>query len=161
MPIKDADKTVDVVGTTIIFMFFGSFTVQRIFVWHNSISLWQDTVRKNPFSFTGYNNLGFAHFDAGEFKEAAPAFIQASQLNPNTPDPYAGLAITYDAMGLSVSAEEAFCKAVSLDKRYAGSDSLVQTLVWTPRQAEKLRIIAERVSGKQNLKNAPGEENAN
>jgi tetratricopeptide (TPR) repeat protein len=146
LPEKRWIKISGTIGIVIIYIFFGSFTIQRISVWNNNISLWQDTVRKNPFSFTGYNNLGFAYFDAGRFEESISALVRASELNPNEADVYAGLAISYEAMGLSDYAEEAFRKAVSLDKRYADYDSLVQTLFWTPRQAEKLRLIAERIS---------------
>jgi hypothetical protein len=61
----------------------------------------------------------------------------------------AALAITYDALGMSTAAENAFHKAVSLDKRYASYDSLMQTLLWKPQQAKKLQIIADRVLAKQ------------
>jgi hypothetical protein len=138
-----------VVAAAAICIFLGFFTIQRLSVWNNGLSLWEDTVKKNPFSYTGYNNLGFALFDAGEFEKAVSAFTRASQIEPDEADPIAGLAITYDAMGLSASAEAAFRKAVSLDKRYAGYDSLMQTLSWQPHQAEKLQIIAGRVLGKQ------------
>jgi len=149
MPIKRLSVAMLTAITAAICIFFGSFTVQREFVWRNSLSLWQDTVKKNPFSCTGCNNLGFALFDAGEFKEAIPFFTKASQLEPNNPDPIAGLAITYDALGMSAPAEEAFRKAVSLDKRYAGYDGLIQALIWTPHQAEKLQAIADRVPARQ------------
>jgi tetratricopeptide (TPR) repeat protein len=134
-----------------IFIFFGFFTVQRIYIWHSSLSLWQDTVKRNPFSYIGCNNLGSALFDAGEFEKAIPLFTKASRLDPNDPEPIAGLAITYDAIGLSSLAEETFGKAVSLDKHYACYDSLMQTLIWTPHQAEKLQIIANRVFVRQKI----------
>lgn len=148
-PTKQWPMALRVVAAMAIYIFFGFFTVQQLFVWHNSISLWQDTIKKNPFSYTGYNNLGFALFDAGEFKKAIPFFTKASQLNPNDSDPIAGLAITYNALEMFAPAEEAFRKAVSLDKRYAGRDSLMQTLLWPPHQAEKLQVIADRVLAEQ------------
>jgi tetratricopeptide (TPR) repeat protein len=148
-PTKQWPMALRVVAAMAIYIFFGFFTVQQLFVWHNSISLWQDTIKKNPFSYTGCNNLGFAFFDAGEFKKAIPFFTKASQLNPNDSDPIAGLAITYNALEMFAPAEEAFRKAVSLDKRYAGRDSLMQTLLWPPHQAEKLQVIADRVLAEQ------------
>jgi hypothetical protein len=149
MPTKRVTAVLCVIIPVAACVFFGSFTVQRIFVWHDSLSLWQDTVKKNPFSLTACNNLGFIFFDAGEFEKVLFFFKKTSQLNPADADPFAGLAITYDAMGLTEQANEAFRKAVSLDKRYASYDSLMQTLTWTPRQAEKLQIIADRVLVKQ------------
>jgi tetratricopeptide (TPR) repeat protein len=149
MPVNRLYKRLWIVVIAAVCIFFSFFTVQRIFVWHDSNSLWQDTVKKNPFSYTGYDNLGFALFDAGEFEKAIPVFTRASQLEPNNPDSIAGLAITYNALGMSAPADEAFRKAVSLDKHYTNYYSLMQTLTWTPRQAEKLQIIADRVLAKQ------------
>lgn len=149
MPTRQWLGTLQVVIAVAVCVFFGSFTIQRVFVWHNSTSLWQDTIKKNPFSYTGCNNLGFALFDTGEFKKAISVFTKAAQLEPNNPDPIAGLAITYDALGISAPAEKAFRKAVSLDKRYAGCDSLIQALLWTPYRAEKLQVIADRMLARQ------------
>ena len=154
MPAKRLSGALCVFISAAVCVFFGYYTVQRECVWHNSLSLWEDTVKKNSFSYIGNDNLGFALFDAGEFEKAIPLFTKASGLSPKDPDPIAGLAITYDAMGMSVSADQAFRKAVSLDKRYAGYDSLMQTLLWKPQQAEKLQIIADRISGKQKQEKA-------
>jgi hypothetical protein len=149
MPAKLLSKALCVIIPAAVCVFFCYYTVQREFVWRNSISLWDDTVKKNPFSFIGSDNLGFALFDAGEYKKAIPVFTKASQIVPKEADPIAGLAITYDALGLTDSAEEAFLKAVSLDKRYAGYDNLMPTLLWTSQQAQKLQIIADRVKGQK------------
>jgi len=142
-------RALSIVAAVIICLFFCYFTIEREVVWHDSLSLWQDTVMKNPFSYTGNDNLGFALFDAGEFEKALSSFTRASELEPNFAEPIAGLAITYDVMGMSDAADEAFRKAVSLDKRYASYDSLMQTLLWKPQHAKKLQIIADRVLAKQ------------
>ncbi|MGD0784483.1 MAG: tetratricopeptide repeat protein [Sedimentisphaerales bacterium] len=145
MPEKLLPKALCVIIPAAVCVFLGYYTVQREFVWHNSLSLWNDTVKKNPFSFIGNNNLGFALFDVGEYKKAIPAFTKASQIAPNEADAIAGLAITYDALGLTDSADQAYRKAVSLDKHYIGYDSLMPALIWTPQDAKKLQIIADRV----------------
>ena len=149
MPTKRLSAALCVIIPAAVCVFLGYYTVQREFMWHNSLSLWDDTVKKNPFSFIGNNNLGFALFDVGEYKKAIPAFTKASQIAPNEADAIAGLAITYDALGLTDSADEAYRKAVSLDKHYIGYDSLMPALIWTPQQAKKLQIIADRVVKKQ------------
>jgi hypothetical protein len=149
MPEKLLSRILCVIIPAAVCIFFCYYTIQREFVWHNSISLWADTVKKNPFSFIGNDNLGFAFFDADEFKKAIPAFTKASQIIPKAADPFAGLAITYDALGLTNSANQAYLKAVSLDKHYTGYDSLMPILIWTPQQAKKLQIIADRVLEKQ------------
>lgn len=142
-------RALSIIAAVIICLFFCYFTIEREVVWHDSLSLWQDTVKKNPFSLTACNNLGFIFFDAGEFEKALFYFKKTSDISPVDPDSIAGLAITYDAMGLTADADEAFRKAVFLDKRYASYDSLIQTLLWKPQQAKKLQIIADRVLAKQ------------
>jgi tetratricopeptide (TPR) repeat protein len=142
-------RALSIIAAVIICLFFCYFTIEREVVWHDSLSLWQDTVRKNPFSYTGNDNLGFALFDAGEFEKALFYFKKTSDISPVDPDPIAGLAITYDAMGMSTAAENAFHKAVSLDKRFADCNSLKYSLLWTSHQAEKLQIIADRISAKK------------
>ena len=125
------------------------YTVQRELVWQSGFSLWQDTVKKNPYSFTGNTNLGYAFFDGGEFEKAIRYFTKASQLNPAEPEPIAGLAITYDALGMTEDADKAFENAVLLDSRYADYDNLMQLLLLTPEQGRKLEIIADRVTVKK------------
>jgi tetratricopeptide (TPR) repeat protein len=142
-------RALSIVAAVIICLFFCYFTIEREVVWHDSLSLWQDTVMKNPFSYTGNDNFGFALFDAGQFEKAIPVLTRASELEPKSADPVAALAITYDALGMSTAAENAFHKAVSLDKRFADCNSLKYSLLWTPHQAEKLQIIADRISAKK------------
>jgi tetratricopeptide (TPR) repeat protein len=126
------------------------FTVERELVWHNSLSLWQDTVNKNPYSFVGSFSLGFAFFNEGDYQQALSAFTDASELNPYSPAVKAALAMTCDAMGRTDDAEEFFEKAVSLNNPDGSSDKLINSLLWTHSQIKKLQIIADRISAKKN-----------
>ncbi|MBN2020472.1 MAG: hypothetical protein JW749_09630 [Sedimentisphaerales bacterium] len=51
------------------------------------------------------------------------------QIVADDADPYAGLAITYDGMGMTAAAEETFRKAISFDRRYTNYDTLTQSLL--------------------------------
>jgi hypothetical protein len=119
-------------------------TVQRTLIWQNGRSLWQATAEKNPYSFTANNNLGFVLFDGGEFDRAVQAFKRACSLSPEYADPWAGLAITYDAMQMPVLAEDALRQAAARDQRYTDPAQLVKALIWEPRLAAKLQTIADR-----------------
>ena len=121
------------------------FTLERELVWHNGLSLWQDTVNKNPFSYTGYENLGFVFFENGDFEKAIPFLKRASELRPNSADPIAALAVTYDGLGMTEQADEAARKAISMDKLYSDYDDLTRRFIWTPEQAEKLKVITDRI----------------
>ncbi len=142
-----------IIPSAAVYIFLGSFTVQRIHVWHNNLSLWKDTVTKNPYSKECYNNLGFTFYAMGEYDKAEKAFQKAIQLTPIHGDPFAGLALsfaglalTYDAMGQTALADDFLRKAISLNKSYASYDSLMQTRSWDPSLAKKIQAIASRVS---------------
>jgi len=128
------------------------FTVERELVWHSSFSLWQDTVNKNPHSFTGTYNLGFVFFDRGDYQQALSTFTNASAIDPYKPAVKAALAMTCDALGKTDDAEEFFEKAVSLDNPYGSSDSLINSLLWTGSQIKRVQMIADRVSAKKKIK---------
>ena len=142
-----------IITSAAVYIFLGSFTVQRIHVWHNNLSLWKDTVTKNPYSKECYNNLGFTFYAMGEYDKAEKAFQKACELLPIHSDPFAGLslsfaglALTYDAMGQTALADDFLRKAISLNKSYASYDSLMQTRSWDPSLAKKIQAIASRVS---------------
>jgi protein O-mannosyl-transferase len=134
-----------IIISTVVYIFFGSFTIQRIRVWHNSLSLWQDTIIKNPYSFVGYCGIGFAYFEVRAYEQAASAFTKACEIDPKCAESVAGLAITLDAMGLTALANEAYLKAANLNKDYASYDSLMQIVLWEPHLAKKIQVIADRV----------------
>ncbi|MFA5293259.1 MAG: tetratricopeptide repeat protein [Phycisphaerae bacterium] len=141
-----------IIAAFIIGLHLCCFTVERELVWHNSLSLWQDTVNKNPRSFLGSYNLGFALFEKGDYQQALSAFTTTSEINPYKPSVKAAMAMTCDALGRTDDAEEFFEEAVSLNNPYGSSDSLIDSLLWTHSQIRKLQIIADRVSAKKKIK---------
>jgi protein O-mannosyl-transferase len=126
-------------------VFLGSFTIQRMHTWHDRLSLWQDTIAKNPYSYAGHNNLGFTLYAMGEYNQAIISFTRASDIEPNYAEPYVGLALTYDATGQTARADEALRMAISLNKAYASYDSLMQTHMWDSYLAKKIQVIADRI----------------
>jgi tetratricopeptide (TPR) repeat protein len=120
-------------------------TFHREPVWHDSLSLWRDTVAGNPYSETGANNLGWAFLEAGRAQDAAVSFQRAIQLaGGKDPDPWAGLALAADAAGRPAVADTAFQRAVALDARYAHPDELVRALIAEPEVAGKLEVLSRR-----------------
>lgn len=137
-------RTLLIMGAAAACSVLGVSTVQQTRVWQNERSLWETTVEKNPYSFTANNNLGLALFDDGEFDKAVEVFKQACNLSPGDADPWARLAITYDAMQMPNLAEEALRQAAARDQRYTDPALLVESLTWEPRLAKKLQTIADR-----------------
>lgn len=136
-----------------IFIYLGIFLVQRVFVWQNSRSLWEDAARKNPFSITAFNNLGNVFYDEGQYENALLHFQKAVALDieikHNLADPYAGMAITYDALARPAEADEFFLKAVAIDKNFADFEKNISFPLMTRKHAEKLKVIADRIAARQ------------
>jgi tetratricopeptide (TPR) repeat protein len=123
----------------------GVMTFQREPVWHDSLTLWQDTAAVNPYSTTAADNLGWALFDAGRDGEAVGAFQRAIQLtHEKDPDPWAGLAVASEGVGATAAADAAYEKAVGLDARYGHPEELVAALVLERDDAGKLEVLARR-----------------
>ncbi len=120
-------------------------TLRREPVWHDSLSLWQDTALRNPFSETAADNLGWALLAANRNQDAAASFVRAIQLTRDSvADPWAGLALAGDAAGHPAAAGSAYRRAVALDPRYAHPSDLVRALILEPDVAGKLELLAHR-----------------
>jgi tetratricopeptide (TPR) repeat protein len=131
-------------GLLILWITVAAFlTCRREAVWHNSLTLWQDTVLRDPYSFTAANNFGWALLAAQRNRDAATFFERAIQLSNSTdPDPWAGIALVCQAIGNPAAATTAFHRAVSLDPRYAHPQDLVRALTAEPDVAAKLDLLA-------------------
>jgi len=126
-------------------LFCVAVTLNREPVWHDSLSLWQDTAAGNPRSPTALDNLGWALLDANRPESAAAAFYRGIQLLGNAdPDLWAGLALASEAAGRPAAADAAFRRAVALDPRYAHPQELVRALTAEPEIAGKLEVLARR-----------------
>jgi hypothetical protein len=138
------------IAAAAIFIYLGIFLVQRVFVWGNNRALWEDAAKKNPFSITAFNNLGNVFYDNSEYENALFYFQKAIALDieikHNLADPYAGMAITYDALGRTESADEYFLKSVAKNRDFADFEKIVSFPLMTRKHAEKLKVIIDRVA---------------
>ncbi len=133
------------VATVIVCGALGVITVRQTFVWQSDKSFCTDIIARNPRSYSAYNNLGFIWFDEGEFDRARDSFRRACELAPGWAEPWAGMAITYEAMGRGDLAERALREAIRRDRRFADPPSLVEALIWKQCHAKKLQMIADRM----------------
>ncbi len=120
-------------------------TFQREKVWHDSLSLWTDSVAKNPQSTDSLSGLGGALYSKGRYRESVDAFERAI-LNSKrkSGEHFACVALSLDALGRKEEADAAFKKAVELDSRYAHPDMLLKALIWEKTDAARLQVIASR-----------------
>jgi len=69
----------------------GMATWQRTLVYESQDTLWSDALAKNPNSWVGHNNLGFALIKKGQIEEAMAQYQKALEINPNYTDAHNNL----------------------------------------------------------------------
>jgi uncharacterized membrane protein len=149
IPSQPGKRAIFAVGALVLLGLLAHASVQRALVWQHALPLWKDTVARNPTSFPACNNLGFAYFRQGDYPRAIAAFEQACRLAPQSADPWAGLAISFEAVGLRAEAARALRTATACDPHYGDSSNLVRALTWEPVDADKLQQVIDRVLAPQ------------
>ena len=86
----------------------------RVKDWGAEVSLWQATVRENPGSVIGWNNLGRAYSMRGKWPEAEAALTRSFALDPTRSDTALNLGILQLRFGRLPPARAFFEQAVKL-----------------------------------------------
>jgi len=66
-------------------------TWQRSWVYQSEVTLWSDTLEKNPGFWLGHNNLAFALLQAGRLDESIIEYQKALEVNPDHAETHANL----------------------------------------------------------------------
>jgi tetratricopeptide (TPR) repeat protein len=90
-------------------------TIIRSSVYHDEVSMWQDTIAKSPNKARPYNNLGHALKESGRVDEAGPWFERALAIKPLYPDALNNLAVVYGHRGLRNDAIVLINRCLELD----------------------------------------------
>jgi tetratricopeptide (TPR) repeat protein len=88
-------------------------TNARCEVFHDSLTLWQDTLAKNPNSWMVHENLGKAFQEAGDLDKAEEQYRIALNLNPNEGSIYINLGICAARRGQNPTAIFYFNQALA------------------------------------------------
>ncbi|MBN2430116.1 MAG: tetratricopeptide repeat protein [Acidobacteria bacterium] len=80
-------------------------TIRQVPVYANEVTLWQDTIAKNPSSWAAHHNLGNHYKRNGQFDQAWRHFEQAIQLRPHHERAYLCLAEILEMQGRWEEAE--------------------------------------------------------
>lgn len=91
-------------------------TWRRNLVWHDELSLWQDTVNKSPNKARPHNNLGEALREKGRLAEAMQQVEIAVKLNPKSAEAQSNLGAAFLDQGDIVKALEHFHTAAKLNR---------------------------------------------
>ena len=105
----------------IVIVIFGFLTVRRNHNYRSKLSIWQDTVAKQPDNWRAYNNRGVAYSSKGDYDRAISDFEQAIELNPRNTEAYYNRGITYSSKGNYDRAIIDFDQAIKLNNAYANA----------------------------------------
>ncbi|MBF0493662.1 MAG: tetratricopeptide repeat protein [Candidatus Omnitrophica bacterium] len=107
-------------------------TFHRNFAWKNSLTLWDDAVRKFPHSYAAYQNRGVGYNMAGYPDRAFQDFNKAIEINPVSALSYLNRGLIYFHRGNMEKALEDDDKAIKLAEHYTikTTGHINRALVW-------------------------------
>ena len=89
-------------------------TIARNSDWHDTLSLWQATLRVEPKSHRALSNLATYYFDHEQYRKAINYYLKALEQRASSTDRY-NLANCYTQIGDFQQAEKEFHKSINLD----------------------------------------------
>ncbi len=95
-------------------IFYILISVKETRVWRNEFTLWRYVIKHNPKSFTGYNNLGLAYQNVGDFNNAENLFLKSIQVKPDYGRAYVNLSVIKYKEGDVKGAEHILRKAIEV-----------------------------------------------
>ena len=118
--------------------------IQRSY-WKNSLTLWGQNLKVNPFSEGIQMGYGYALLDRNRPQEALQPFARAVELTRrNYAGAFAGYALAAEAAGRHEEAIKALQVAGTLDARYTDPDRLEPALLFSASQIARLKVILLR-----------------
>lgn len=101
-----------------LLLVLGVLTWRQGSAYENSLTLWTDTVAKNPASWMAHNNRGKALAEQGRTAEAMETFQRSLRLNPGNKDAHKNLALLLAGEGRMTEAFASYREAVRIDPGY-------------------------------------------
>lgn len=89
-------------------------TFQQIAVWHDTVSLFEHTVRVEPRAWVAHYNLGNAYESMGRHEDAVARFRDTIKLRPEFARAHNNLGNSLDALGRTAEAVPSYERAVQL-----------------------------------------------
>jgi len=125
---KKKTKIISAIIFGLIITFYSIKTVQRNFDFRSEYTLWSETLKRNPKSVHGYNNVGVGFLEKGDVKEAIKNFESAIELAPTFTKTYYNLGIALYEAGDYVKAVENLKTSISLDPKSGESYAALGTV---------------------------------
>jgi tetratricopeptide (TPR) repeat protein len=103
----------------ICLVFYGYTTINRVKVWNNNYTVWDDVIKKNSHVPIAFNNRGIVKRDSGNIVGAYNDFKEATNLDPKFKEALNNLGISSFQLGKGEEALTCFTKAIQLDSTFA------------------------------------------
>jgi lipoprotein NlpI len=126
-------RVVLVVAAALVVCLFSVVSFDRCGVFHDSETLFRDTITKNPRAWAAYVSLGNLAFDKRELDEAETYYRQALRFKSDYWEAYNGLGIVYAVRGRLDQAISCFTKVLEL---YPGHSIARRNLSMALKQKE-------------------------
>jgi Flp pilus assembly protein TadD len=101
-------------ATAVAVVALGVVTLGQVAVWHDTVSLFESTVRAQPRAWVAHYNLGNAYETMGRHEDAIAAFRETIKLRPEFARAHNNLGNSLDAMGRVAEAVPSYERAVQL-----------------------------------------------
>jgi tetratricopeptide (TPR) repeat protein len=122
----------------------GTVTWQQTAIYHDPLSLWQDTIRKNPACWMARENLGVYYAGQERYEDAVSCYFVALQLHPDDADTHRDLGIAFTHQRKYPEATEQFKIALRLRPDFYLIDyNLGVSLFLQQRYAEAVPPLTE------------------
>lgn len=108
-------KIIYFIGIMLYAVLLISFTRERCKVWDNSISLWDDMIKKYPVVAMAYDNRGLAKADAKKYDDAIADYNKAIVINKKYCKSYNNMGVAKILSGKHQEAINDFTKAIEID----------------------------------------------
>lgn len=135
----------DVAGTLADVLHLRGFVQLTRGDWNRTLADSLEAARLDPGEAYSWDNAGFAHFELGQYQDAAMAFERAVTIQPSLADAWAGLGISLLEQGRGMEAVDAYSRAVTIDPGYAHQEWLRHEWYWSEAQrcagAELQRLV--------------------
>jgi len=133
----------------------GALTWKQAHAYHDSETLWRNTVTKNPDAWIAHNNLGIALGNHGRRSEAIEHYREALRLKPDYAEAHNNLGFALSQMGKTDEAIRQFEEALRIDPEdNEAHNNLGNALLQTGNLAEAVKQYEEALRTKPDYADA-------
>jgi tetratricopeptide (TPR) repeat protein len=125
------------IAATLVVVLFAGLTWRQSLMYHDAETLLETSLRENPDSALGRNNLGVIYAEAHRLPDAMAQFTEALRLNPTYADAQRNAGLTLARQGRWAEAIPYYEEALRLNPASADTqDDLGNVLLWLNRPAD-------------------------